>query len=206
MDDGCEVRFEGQINIGSSNDPRMKTMSPVYDEKEWIAYVGVMMKSDIHGIELVARMVAQNDVGDKSSRSLTLHEAVDEHHVECGVMLTQLSYETQADTDPDELPFVDSNKTVLNEESVCGCVGVGDAATDTGFISGMDPQPIATGFILNVDPSFVEPEFMPKYEAAFGDERTEDSTDDQPVPELSKRNNALLQRALVEHAPEIPDC
>jgi hypothetical protein len=35
---------------------------------------------------------------------------------------------------------------------------------------------------------------------------TEDSTDDQPVPELSKRENALLQRALVEHIPDIPDC
>jgi hypothetical protein len=72
----------------------MKMMSPVYDEKEWTAYVGVVMKSDIHGIELVARLVARNDVGDKSSRSPTLPEAVDEQHVECGVVLTQPSQET----------------------------------------------------------------------------------------------------------------
>jgi hypothetical protein len=50
-----------------------------------------MMKSEIRGIELVARMVTQNDVGDESSRSPTLPEAVDEQHVECGVMLTQPS-------------------------------------------------------------------------------------------------------------------
>jgi hypothetical protein len=72
----------------------MKMMSPVYDEKEWTAYVGVVMKSEIHGIELVARLVARNDVGDKSSRSPTLPEAVDEQHVECGIMLTQPSQET----------------------------------------------------------------------------------------------------------------
>jgi hypothetical protein len=34
MDEGCEVRFEGRIDIGSSNGPRMKTTSPVCDEKE----------------------------------------------------------------------------------------------------------------------------------------------------------------------------
>jgi hypothetical protein len=44
IDEGCEVRFEGRIDIGSSNDPRMKTMSPVCDENEWTACVGVVMK------------------------------------------------------------------------------------------------------------------------------------------------------------------
>jgi hypothetical protein len=29
VDEGCEVRFKGRIDIGSSNGPRMKTMSPV---------------------------------------------------------------------------------------------------------------------------------------------------------------------------------
>jgi hypothetical protein len=101
MDEGCEVRFECQIDIGSSNGPRMKTMSPVCD-KEWIGYVGVMMKSEICGIELVARIVAWNDVGGKSSRSPTLSEAVDEQHVKCDIVLTQPSQETQADTDPEE--------------------------------------------------------------------------------------------------------
>jgi hypothetical protein len=42
--------FEGRIVIGSSNGPRMKTMSPICDEKEWTAYVGVVMKSEISGI------------------------------------------------------------------------------------------------------------------------------------------------------------
>jgi hypothetical protein len=49
MDEGREVCFEGRIYIGSSNDPRMKMISPVYNE-EWTAYVGVMMKLKIHGI------------------------------------------------------------------------------------------------------------------------------------------------------------
>jgi hypothetical protein len=88
----------------------------------------------------------------------SLPEAVDEPHVECGVVITQPSEETQADTDPEEPPFVGSNKTLLNEEPVCGSVGVGDAAADTGFISGVDSQPIATGFTLDVDPSFVNSE------------------------------------------------
>jgi hypothetical protein len=57
-------------------------------------------------------------------------------------------------------------------------VSVGDGVADTVFISGVDPQPIATGFALNVDPSFVELEFMLEHEAAFGDERADDSTDD----------------------------
>jgi hypothetical protein len=34
-------------------------------------------------------MVGQNDVGDESSRSPTLSEAVDEQDVECGIVLTQ---------------------------------------------------------------------------------------------------------------------
>jgi hypothetical protein len=95
---------------------------------------------------------------------------------------------------------------VLNEELVCRSVGVGDAATDMGFISGVDTQSIATGFTLDVDISFVKPEFMPEYKVVFGDERAENSANDRPVPELSKRGKALLQRALVEHAPEMPDC
>jgi hypothetical protein len=193
MYEGCEVLFEGQIDIGSSNDPRMKMMSPVCDEKERTTYVSVVMKSEIHGIELFGRMVARNDVADESSRSPTLSEAVDEQYVECGVVLTQPSQETQADTDPEEPPFVDSNETVLNEEPVWGNVDVGDVVADTGFISCVDPQPITTGFALDVDSSFVELEFMPKYEAAFGDERAKDSTDDRPVPELSKRDKTLLQ-------------
>ena len=68
-------------------------MSPVYDEKEWTAYVSVVMKSEIRGIELVGRIVAQNDVGNESSRSSTLPKMVDEQRVECGVMPTQPSQE-----------------------------------------------------------------------------------------------------------------
>jgi hypothetical protein len=78
MDEDCEVWFDAQIDIGSSNVPRMKTMSLVCDENEWTTYIGVVMKSEIHGIELVARKVAWNDVVDESSRSLTFPEAVDE--------------------------------------------------------------------------------------------------------------------------------
>jgi hypothetical protein len=37
-----------------------------------------MIKSKISGIELVARMAAQNDVGDERSRSSTLSEEVNE--------------------------------------------------------------------------------------------------------------------------------
>jgi hypothetical protein len=64
MDEGCEVRFEGRIDIGSSNSPLMKMMSPICNEKEWIAYVRIVMKSEIHMIELVERMVVWNDVDD----------------------------------------------------------------------------------------------------------------------------------------------
>jgi hypothetical protein len=92
------------------------------------------MKSEIHGIEFVARMVAWNDVGDESLQSPTLTEAVDEQHIEYGVVLTQPSQETQANTDPEEPPFVGSNETMLNVEPVCRSVGVGDAAADMRFI------------------------------------------------------------------------
>jgi hypothetical protein len=64
---------------------------------------------------------------------------------------------------------------VLNVELVCGSVDVGDDVADTGFISGVDPQPIGTEFALDVELSFVKPEIMPEYEATFGDERAEDS-------------------------------
>jgi hypothetical protein len=138
-------------------------------------------------------MFARNDVGDESSQSSTLPKVVDKQHVECGIMLTQPSHETQADTDPKEHPFVSSNETVLNVELVRGSVGVGDVVADTGLILGVDHQPIDTGFSLDVDPSFVEREFMLEYEVAFGDEHMEDSADDRPVPELSKRDKALLQ-------------
>jgi hypothetical protein len=69
----------------------MKRISLVCDEKEWTTYVGVVIKSEIRGIELIARMVVRNDVCDKNSWSPTLPEAVNEQHVECGVLLTQLS-------------------------------------------------------------------------------------------------------------------
>jgi hypothetical protein len=49
-------------------------------------------------------MVGQNDVGDESSRSPTLSEAVDEQDVECGIVLTQPLQETHDDSDADEPP------------------------------------------------------------------------------------------------------
>jgi hypothetical protein len=75
-----------------------------------------------------------------------------------------------------------------------------------GMISGVDSQPIATTFTLTIYAPSIEPEFMLEYDAVFGDERAEDSTNDRPVPELSNWNNVLLQRALAEHAPEVPEC
>jgi hypothetical protein len=93
------------------------------------------------------------------------------------------SQETQADADVEEPPFIASNETVYAVEPVCESVGVGDGVADTGFISGVDSQPIGTRFALDVDPSFIEPKFMPEYEVMFRDERVEDSTDDRSVPE-----------------------
>jgi hypothetical protein len=206
MDEGCEVQFEVRIDIGSSNDPQMKTMSPVYNENEWTTYIGVMIKSEIYEIELVARMVIWNNVGDESSRSPTLPEAVDKQHVECDVVLTQPSQKTQDNTDAEESPFIASNETMLNVEPVYKSVGVGDVVADTGFISSVDSQPIATGFALYIDLSFITPKFILEYEAVFGDECAEDSVDDRPVPKLNNREKALLQRALAKHVPEIPDC
>jgi hypothetical protein len=84
-------------------------------------------------------------------------------------------------------------------------VGVGDVIADAEFILGVDSQPTATGFALDVDPPSVKSEFTQEYEAAFGDDLTEDSADDRPVPELSNRGKTLLQRALAGHAPEMPD-
>jgi hypothetical protein len=49
MDEGFEVSSKGQIDIGSSNGPRIEMMSPMCNE-EWITYVRVMMKSKIHEI------------------------------------------------------------------------------------------------------------------------------------------------------------
>jgi hypothetical protein len=184
----------------------MKTMSPVCNETEWTTYIGVVMKSEICEIELVARMIGHNDVGDESSRSSTLSEAVDEQDVECGIMLTQPSQETQDHMDVDEPPFVASNETMLNVEPVSASVGVGDAGANVELILGMDHQSTAIGFVLDVDLPSIESEFMPEYEAAFGYERAEDSTDDRPVPELSNRDKVLLHRELVEHAPEMLDC
>jgi hypothetical protein len=56
----------------------MKMMLPFCNEMKWTTYVVVVMKSKIHRIELVARMVGQNDVGDESSQLPTLLKAVDE--------------------------------------------------------------------------------------------------------------------------------
>jgi hypothetical protein len=191
MYEGCEVLFEYRIDIGLSNGPRMKMMSPVCNE-EWTTYVGVVMKLEIHGIELFTKMVTRNDVGDESSQSLTLPEAIDEQHIECGVVLTQLSQATQDDLDAYEPPFIASNETMLNMKPVSKSVSVGNVVADAGFISDVDPQSTATCFTLDVDPPSVELEFMPEYETAFGDERVEDSIDDRLVPELSNRDKTLL--------------
>jgi hypothetical protein len=56
----------------------------------------------------------------------------------------------------------------------------------------VDHQSTATYFVLDVDPSFVELEFIPKYDVVFG-ERADDSSDDRLLPELSNRDKALLQ-------------
>jgi hypothetical protein len=53
-----------------------------------------------------------------------LPEAVDEQDVECGIMLTQSSQETQADTDAEEPSFVASSEIVYAVEPICGSVSV----------------------------------------------------------------------------------
>jgi hypothetical protein len=77
MDEGVELRFEGRINIGSSNGPQMKMMTSVCNENECKAYVRVVIKSEIHTIELVAIIVNRNDAGDESSRLQTLPKVDD---------------------------------------------------------------------------------------------------------------------------------
>jgi hypothetical protein len=53
IDENFNVRLEGQINVGSSNDPQMKTMSMMCNENEWTTYIRVVMKSEIRTVELV---------------------------------------------------------------------------------------------------------------------------------------------------------
>jgi hypothetical protein len=50
------------------------------------------------------------------------------------------------------------------------------------------------------------PEFMAQDDVVFRDERAEDSANNHPVPELSNRDKVLLQRVLVEHEADVPDC
>jgi hypothetical protein len=68
----------------------MKMMSVMCNEKEWTAYIGVVLKSGIRVIELVATRVGRDVIGDESAPSPTLPKAVDEQSVECAVVLTQL--------------------------------------------------------------------------------------------------------------------
>jgi hypothetical protein len=42
-------------------------ISLVCNENEWTTYVRIMIKSEIHGIEFVARMVGWNNANDESS-------------------------------------------------------------------------------------------------------------------------------------------
>jgi hypothetical protein len=76
--------------------------------------------------------------------SPTLPDVVNGQHVECGVVLTQSSQETQDDTDIDESPFIASNEIVLNVEPIYGSVRVVDDVADTEFILDVYPQPTAT--------------------------------------------------------------
>jgi hypothetical protein len=85
-------------------------ISSVCNEKEWTTYVGVMIKSKIHGMELVARMVGQNDVGDENSQSLTLLEAIDEQGIECVIVFMQPSQKSQDDTEADDPPLLEVMK------------------------------------------------------------------------------------------------
>jgi hypothetical protein len=62
MDEDSEVHFKCRIDIELSNGPQMKMMSLMCNKKKWTTYVGIMMKSKIHGIELVVRMIGRNDV------------------------------------------------------------------------------------------------------------------------------------------------
>jgi hypothetical protein len=90
-------------------------------------------------------------------------------------------------------PIVASNEIVLTAEYVSGGVGVADIIADVGMILGVDPHPTATVVTLSVDASFVDLEFMPEYDAVFGDEWAEDSADDRLVPEISNRDKVMLQ-------------
>jgi hypothetical protein len=67
---------------------------------------------------------------------------------------------------------------VLSIEPISENVGVGDVVTDVGMISGVDPQPIATTITQTVEAPSIDLEFMPEYDAAFGDEQAEDLADD----------------------------
>ena len=91
MEQSYDVCLEGQIDVGSSNGPRIKAMAPMCDENEWTAYVGVVMKSKVRSIELVARKVLRNVVCDENLYSPTLPDSVDQQPIECVDVLTQPS-------------------------------------------------------------------------------------------------------------------
>jgi hypothetical protein len=203
MDANFYVRLEGRIDLGSSNGPRMKMISTVCNEKEWTTYLGVVMKSEILAIELVATRVDWNIICDESSRSLMMPEAVDEQLIECAVVLTQPWQVLDDEGIADEPPFDGSNEVVHNVEPPLGSVR--DVVDEAGRMAEVDPEPITAVVCSHEAPSIV-PEYMVYDDAAFVDERAEGLDDDHPVPELSDWEKVLLQRALAEHAPDVPDC
>jgi hypothetical protein len=202
MDENFDVRLEDQIDVGLSNGPWMKMMLAMCNE-EWTSYVGVVMESEIHGIELVAARVGRNIICDKSSRSPMMSKAVDGGPIKCAVVLTQPWQVLDDEGIADEPPFDGSNEMVHTIEPLLGSVH--DVVDEAGRIAEVDPEQITAVVRTHKAPSIV-PGFMTYDNATFGEERAEGSDDDRPEPVLSKWEKILLQRALAEHAPNVLDC
>ncbi|XP_062192984.1 uncharacterized protein LOC133896404 [Phragmites australis] len=57
---GVDVSFEGRIDVGSSNGPRIKMKPPIGYDSEWKAYVKIVMDSKVRVMDLIVRKLVRD--------------------------------------------------------------------------------------------------------------------------------------------------
>lgn len=203
--DGGEVSFEGRIDVGSSNGPRMKIMAPVGSEEEWQALVEIVMRSEVRVIDLVARKAGAVVLCQDGSQGIRASNEVPNPVQQ--TQPSQASVHEGVVHDPP--PSVVNTQSVGDGDEVPHVVPVVEAVAEeihgspVHFEVAHDLVPDDTGYGVATDRVDVE---VFGDDTNYDDERAVESDDDRPVGELNAWEREMLSKVVMDRDPLVPDC
>ncbi|TVT97098.1 hypothetical protein EJB05_57669, partial [Eragrostis curvula] len=200
IEEGVKLDFEGRIDVGSSNGPRMKIMAPVGSEEEWQAYVEIVMNSEVRALDLVVRkVVVDGGVGIGCSNEVEIDlTQPSQASVHDGLAWNSAATVVMTDSVGDQMPLIVPNcGDDRRDETLPDIETVPQVAPNEVVAPNEDNYGVATD-LVDV-PVFGD-------DTNYEEERAEDSDDDRPIGGLAEWEKEMLRQVITDRDLLVPDC